>query len=70
MIDTQERPRSYLLLMVLVGLLGLISAVITFVFMFLVNQVIRLIWGEAQLAIGLDPRLFTLHAGIRQDWAL
>jgi H+/Cl- antiporter ClcA len=60
MIDTLERPRSYLKLMVLVGLLGIISAVITFVFIIVVNQGIRLLWEEAAQAIGLDRRLFTL----------
>src|SRR5512137_1653097 len=60
MIDTQARPGSYMKLMALVTLLGLISAVITFVFMFLVHQGTSLVWEQAALALGLDPRLFTL----------
>jgi H+/Cl- antiporter ClcA len=46
--------------MVLVALLGIVSAVVTFVFMVLVNKGIGLIWQQAKLAIGLDDRLFTL----------
>jgi anti-anti-sigma regulatory factor len=60
MIDTQVRPKSYARLMVLVALLGVASAVVTFVFMVLVNKGTGLIWQQAQLAVGLDSRLFTL----------
>ena len=60
MIDTQIRPKSYARLMVLVALLGIVSAVVTFAFMVLVNQGINLIWEQVQLAVGLDARLFTL----------
>ena len=60
MIDTQARPGSYMKLMALVTLLGLISAVITFIFMFLVHQGTSLLWEQAALALGFDPRLFTL----------
>jgi len=60
MIDTQARPASYMKLLALVVLLGLISAVITFVFMFLVHQGTSLVWEQAALALGLDQRLFTL----------
>jgi H+/Cl- antiporter ClcA len=60
MIDTQAKPGSYMKLMALVTLLGLISAVITFIFMFLVHQGTSLLWEQAALALGLDPRLFTL----------
>ena len=38
MIDPQANPKSYLRLMALVILLGLISAVVTFAFMALVHQ--------------------------------
>ncbi len=60
MIDTQANPKSYLRLMALVALLGIISAVVTFVFIVLVNGSIALIWERAALALGMDPRLFTL----------
>ena len=59
MIDTQVRPRSYIWLMTLVALMGVISALITFVFMYLVAKVTPLIWEKASLALGLDTRLFT-----------
>ena len=62
MIDPQVRTRSYLKLMALVFLMGIISAVVTFVFMFLVIRVTPLIWESAQLAIGVDACLFTLIA--------
>ena len=60
MIDPQARPKSYLRLMALVALLGIISAVVTFTFIFLVHQGTRLVWEQAAQVIGLDPRLFTL----------
>jgi H+/Cl- antiporter ClcA len=60
MIDTQAKPKSYIRLMGLVALLGIVSAVVTFVFMFFVNRSIALIWEEAALTLGMDPRLFTL----------
>jgi H+/Cl- antiporter ClcA len=59
MIDTQAKPKPYIRLMALVALMGLISAVVTFVFMALVNGSIRLIWEQAAITIGVDPRLFT-----------
>jgi len=40
--------------------LGLISALITFAFMALVHQGTGLIWEQAALALGMDPRLFTI----------
>ncbi len=60
MIDPEVKPRRYLGLLLLVGLMGIISALVTFVFMICVNRGIALIWEQAALAIGLDPRLFTL----------
>lgn len=60
MIDTQAKPKPYLRLLALVAFMGIISALVTFVFMVLVNGGIALIWEEAALAIGIDPRLFTL----------
>jgi H+/Cl- antiporter ClcA len=47
-------------MMVLVALLGIVSAGITFAFMLIVNRGIGLIWGQGQLLLGLDARLFTL----------
>ena len=60
MIDPQARPKPYLRLMALVALLGIVSAVVTFAFILLVNQGIGLIWEQARLTIGLDTRLFTI----------
>ncbi len=60
MIDTQEKPKPYFRLMALVALMGIISALVTFVFMAFVNGSIAWIWEEAALALGMDPRLFTL----------
>ena len=60
MIDPEVRPKRYLGLMALVGLMGIISALFTFLFMIIVNRGIALVWEQAALTIGLDPRLFTL----------
>ena len=60
MIDTDAKPKPYLRLLALVALLGIVSAVVTFVFMALVNGSIALIWEQAAQALGIDPRLFTL----------
>ena len=60
MIDTQAKPKSYLRLMGLVFLLGIVSAIITFAFIAITNQGTNLIWQQASRASGLDPRLFTL----------
>src|SRR4030095_16325625 len=60
MIDTQANPKAYGRLMALVALLGLISALVTFVFIVLVDGSMARLWERAALALGLDPRLFTL----------
>ena len=60
MIDTQANPKRYIRLMALVALLGIVSALVTFAFMAFVNGSIAWIWEEAALALGMDPRLFTL----------
>ena len=60
MIDPQARPGPYLKLLALVAMLGLICALITFAFMALVHQGTGLIWEQAALALGMDPRLFTV----------
>ena len=60
MIDEQAKPARYFKLMGFVVILGVISAVVTFVFVALVHQGTLLIWEEAALALGLDERLFTV----------
>ena len=60
MIDPQAKPRPYIKLMLLVVLLGIISALITFAFVALVHQGTLLIWTEAALVLGMDQRLFTV----------
>ncbi len=60
MIDAQVRPKSYLRLMSLVALLGIVSAALSFVLMALVHEGTYLIWEQAQVRIGLDARLFTI----------
>jgi H+/Cl- antiporter ClcA len=60
MIDPQAKPGPYVKLLALVVVLGLICALITFAFMALVHQGTYLIWEQAALALGIDPRLFTI----------
>ncbi len=60
MIDPQAKPKPYLRLMALVALLGIVSALVTFTFVALVNQGTHLIWEQASGALGMDARLFTL----------
>ena len=60
MIDPQAKPGRYLRLMVLVALLGVISAGITFAFMALVHQGTHVVWVQTAEIVGVDPRLFTL----------
>ena len=60
MIDPQAKPKSYLRLMVLVALLGIASALVTFTFVALVHQGTNLIWEQITEALGVDPRLFTI----------
>ncbi len=59
MIDPNAKLKPYLRLMGLVILLAAASAVITFIFVVLQNTGIYLVWEQAQLASGLDARLFT-----------
>ena len=59
MIDPHEKLRSYLRLMLLVAILGAVSAVITFVFIALVNLLTDLIWKQGPLVLGVDSRVFT-----------
>ena len=60
MIDTREKPKAYFRLMIMVALLGLVSAVVTFAFIALVSRGTDLLWQEAAQALGIDARLFTL----------
>ena len=54
------QPRPYLKLLFLAALLGLISAVITFIFMALVNVGTSAVWETAAAATGLSTQVFTL----------
>lgn len=60
MIDPQARPAAYIRLLVLVAVLGLLSALVTFFFMALVHQGTMLIWEQAAATLGVDPRIFTI----------
>lgn len=60
MIDPQAKPAPYIRLMALVVVLGLISALVTFVFVALVHQGTYLIWEQAAQTLGIDARLFTV----------
>ena len=60
MIDPQAKPRPYIRLMLLVAVTGFVSALITFLFVTLSNQLTALVWDNASLVLGLDPRIFTL----------
>jgi H+/Cl- antiporter ClcA len=60
MIDPQANPGRYLKLMALVVVLGLISALVTFVFVALVGVGTNLIWEQAAAALGIDARLLTV----------
>jgi H+/Cl- antiporter ClcA len=60
MIDPQVKPSAYLKLLGLVALLGVVTALITFIFMALVSMGTALIWEQGAAMAGIDPRLFTL----------
>jgi H+/Cl- antiporter ClcA len=60
MIDPQAKRGPYIKLLALVVVLGLISALVTFVFMALVHEGTNLLWEQAAQALGLDSRLFTV----------
>jgi len=59
MIDPHAKLKSYLRLMLLVAILGAVSAVISFIFIALVSVVTDLVWNQAPIALGIDTRLFT-----------
>ncbi len=54
------QPRPYLKLLLLAALLGLVSAVITFVFLVLVQAGQILIWEQIAQAVGVSVPIFTL----------
>ena len=60
MIDPQAKPAAYIKLLAFVAVLGVLSALVTFVFMALVHQGTVLIWEQAAAALGIDLRLFTV----------
>ena len=60
MIDPEAKPGQYIKLMLLVAVLGLITALITFAFVAIVNMGTLLLWDRAAQALGMDPRLFTV----------
>ncbi len=60
MIDPQAKTRAYIKLLVLVAILGAVSAVITFAFIVIVNLATSWVWEQSAAVLGLDPRLFTL----------
>ncbi len=60
MIDPQVKPSAYLKLLGIVALLGVVTALITFIFMALVTLGTALIWEQGAAMVGIDPRLFTL----------
>ena len=60
MIDPQAKPASYFKLMALVVVLGVISALVTFAFIALVQMGTQRLWEDAAQALGLDIRLFTI----------
>ncbi len=59
MIDPHAKLKSYLRLMVIIVILGAVSAGITFIFIALVNLLTDLIWKQGQTVLGVDTRLFT-----------
>jgi H+/Cl- antiporter ClcA len=65
LIDPHEKLKSYLRL--LIAILVAVSAVITFVFIALVNLLIDLIWKEVSIVLGVVTRLFTFLVCIIGD---
>ncbi len=56
----QLSPKTYAKLLLLVVILGMVSAVITFAFIFIVHRTGALLWEETAAALAIDMRLFTL----------
>ena len=59
MIDPQAKARPYIRLMIFVAIMGFVSAVITFIFITISNQLTALVWDNLSPVLGLDPRIFT-----------
>jgi H+/Cl- antiporter ClcA len=59
---SQERiePKPYLKVLLLAALLGLVSAVLTFIFLVIVYAGQTLVWEQAALAVGVSVPVFTL----------
>ncbi|MCG3142393.1 MAG: putative ion-transport protein YfeO [Anaerolineae bacterium] len=57
MIDPQAKAGPYIKLLALAGLLGVIAAIVTFIFMVLVNLGTQLLWEQAAPATGLPMPL-------------
>jgi H+/Cl- antiporter ClcA len=57
--NSQINPKAYLRLMALMAIMGLVSALVTFAFIALVNVSTGAIWEKASQALGMDPRFFT-----------
>jgi H+/Cl- antiporter ClcA len=60
MSQEQIDPRSYLKVLLLAAVLGLFSAVLTFIFLVLVDVGQSLVWEQAALAVGVSVPVFTL----------
>jgi H+/Cl- antiporter ClcA len=60
MIDTQARPRPYFALLGTAAILGLATAVITFIFVAVVGVATDALWGQAAAATGLPAPVWTL----------
>lgn len=60
MAQEKIQPRPYLKLLVLAALLGVISAVITFIFLVVVHAGQKVIWEQAAQAVGVSAPVFTL----------
>jgi len=60
MIDPQAKAKPYFRLMLLVAVMGVVSAFITWLFISIVNGLIAVLWDQAGDALGLEDWMFTL----------
>ena len=60
MIDPQAKARPYFRLMILVAIMGFVSAIVTFIFIAISNQLTDLVWQNAVSILGLPAWAFTL----------
>jgi putative hemolysin len=65
MIDPEVKPKRYLGLLLLVGLMGIISALFTFLFMIIVNRGIALVWERAGETLEPSVHAFS-STGVRR----